>query len=567
MLLKQSTARNLTVFMTDATDHVTGKTGLTLTMIASKDGAAFASVTPVVTELVNGFYSLALTTTHTNTLGDFAMHITGTGADPTDLIEQVVVDLPGATVASVSGAVGSVTGAVGSVTGITSSDVGAIKAKTDNLPATPASQSDVTTVGTTANTINTRIGAPVGASISADIAAVKSSITTVQTTVNTINAGVSGIPTNPLLTNDARLNHLDADISTRLATSSYTAPDNTDIAAIKLKTDNLPAAPAAVSDVTTVGTAVSSLSAKIGTPAGASVSADIAAIETNAVAIKGKTDNLPAAPAAVSDVTTVGTAVAALSTKIGTPTGASIAFDIGTKAGTSQLTGVETKVTDNGNLLQAINAKVDGIDGISTDLSALTDTIGSPATDTIADDIAANAPDNSSIVIALNNTNTILTEIGSPATGTITGDIAQIHSLANTIKSRTDGLPDNPADGDILGVPVLATIADDIAAVKAKTDNLPALPAARTFARHIAYAGFSFPMVDINGNDLTGGGITATRVIDGGVETACDNAVAEIGHGLYKINLTANDMNGKNITLVFSAVGALKTRALLVTEG
>jgi hypothetical protein len=38
------------------------------------------------------------------------------------------------------------------------------------------------------------------------------------------------------------LDHLDADISTRLAASSYTAPDNTDIAAIKAKTDLIPAA-------------------------------------------------------------------------------------------------------------------------------------------------------------------------------------------------------------------------------------------------------------------------------------------------------------------------------------
>jgi hypothetical protein len=37
--------------------------------------------------------------------------------------------------------VASVTGAVGSVTGLTASDVGAIKAKTDNLPSDPADQS------------------------------------------------------------------------------------------------------------------------------------------------------------------------------------------------------------------------------------------------------------------------------------------------------------------------------------------------------------------------------------------------------------------------------------------
>lgn len=98
-------------------------------------------------------------------------------------------------VGSVTGAVGSVTGAVGSVTGLTASDVGAIKAKTDNLPAAPADESLVIAA---TNAIYSRIGAPAGASVSADIAAVK-----------------------------------------------------VDTAAVKAKTDNLPASPAAVSDIPT----------------------------------------------------------------------------------------------------------------------------------------------------------------------------------------------------------------------------------------------------------------------------------------------------------------------------
>jgi len=96
MLLKQSTARSLAVFMTSSSDHVTGATGLTLTITASKDGGAFASISPTVTELANGWYKLALTTAHTDTLGDLALHIASAGADPTDLVRQVVEDLPGA---------------------------------------------------------------------------------------------------------------------------------------------------------------------------------------------------------------------------------------------------------------------------------------------------------------------------------------------------------------------------------------------------------------------------------------------------------------------------------------
>src|SRR3954464_13262830 len=100
MLLKQSTARNRMILMVDSSDHITGKTGLTLTITASKDGAAFASISPTVTERGNGWYNVALTSSHTDTLGDLAVHITATGADPTDFCAVVEVDRSGATVAS-----------------------------------------------------------------------------------------------------------------------------------------------------------------------------------------------------------------------------------------------------------------------------------------------------------------------------------------------------------------------------------------------------------------------------------------------------------------------------------
>lgn len=63
----------------------------------------------------------------------------------------------------------SVTGAVGSVTGLTASDVGAIKAKTDNLPSDPADESLIIAA---TNSLAALIGTP-ATSVSADIAAVK----------------------------------------------------------------------------------------------------------------------------------------------------------------------------------------------------------------------------------------------------------------------------------------------------------------------------------------------------------------------------------------------------------
>lgn len=94
MLLKQSTARNKVILMVDASDSKSGKTGLTLAVKLSKNGAAFATITPTVTELEAGLYTLGLTTSHTDTLGDFALHITGSGADPTDTVDQIFADFP-----------------------------------------------------------------------------------------------------------------------------------------------------------------------------------------------------------------------------------------------------------------------------------------------------------------------------------------------------------------------------------------------------------------------------------------------------------------------------------------
>ena len=89
MQIPQRTTSNRPVLMIDSTDHVTGKTGLTLTITASKNGAAFAATSPTVTELATGWYNIALTSTLTDTVGALALHVTGAGADPTDTFDEV----------------------------------------------------------------------------------------------------------------------------------------------------------------------------------------------------------------------------------------------------------------------------------------------------------------------------------------------------------------------------------------------------------------------------------------------------------------------------------------------
>jgi hypothetical protein len=90
MELKQSATRTRTFLMIDAADHISGKTGLTVTVTVSKNGGVFAAAAGAVSEVGNGWYKVAYTIADTNTLGDLSAHATATGADPTDWQDQVV---------------------------------------------------------------------------------------------------------------------------------------------------------------------------------------------------------------------------------------------------------------------------------------------------------------------------------------------------------------------------------------------------------------------------------------------------------------------------------------------
>lgn len=88
-----STTYHIAFLMVDSADHITGKTGLTVTLTASKNATAFGAVSGAVTEIANGWYKWAANATDRDTLGSLALHATATGADPTDdLYEIVTVD-------------------------------------------------------------------------------------------------------------------------------------------------------------------------------------------------------------------------------------------------------------------------------------------------------------------------------------------------------------------------------------------------------------------------------------------------------------------------------------------
>jgi len=81
---KNTAFSNIYVLMVDSIDHVTPKTGLTLTVQRSLDGAAFGAATGTAAEISNGMYQFDATAADMN--GDtITFRFSGTGADDTFL--------------------------------------------------------------------------------------------------------------------------------------------------------------------------------------------------------------------------------------------------------------------------------------------------------------------------------------------------------------------------------------------------------------------------------------------------------------------------------------------------
>jgi hypothetical protein len=89
--LDQNTAANVMVLMVLSSDSKTGATGKTLSIELSKNGGSFAAISPTVTEVDHGWYSIALTAAMTDTLGDLVLHVNAADCDPTDKVSQVFV--------------------------------------------------------------------------------------------------------------------------------------------------------------------------------------------------------------------------------------------------------------------------------------------------------------------------------------------------------------------------------------------------------------------------------------------------------------------------------------------
>ncbi len=89
-LTNGSTSKKVMIFMADSSDHITGKTGLTVTVTKSKNGAAFGAWSGSVAEVSSGWYACTPAAGDVDTDGIMVVHGSATGADPADVMVEVL---------------------------------------------------------------------------------------------------------------------------------------------------------------------------------------------------------------------------------------------------------------------------------------------------------------------------------------------------------------------------------------------------------------------------------------------------------------------------------------------
>ena len=382
--------------------------------------------------------------------------------------------------------------------------IAAVQAKTDNLPADPADESSIEAAITAAHgTTDGKVDAMasvIGNIHDTDLPAVKSETAA-------IKAKTDNLPASPA--NEATLTTLHGHIDDILGDTAEFQAELADggrtdllIDGIKAKTDNLPADPADESAIEAAITAAhSTTDTKLNTIDGILDDlhdTHLPAIKSETAAIKAKTDNLPASPAAVGSAMTLSAAYDAAKSAAsqasvdvvdgilddlhGTDLPAVKAETAAIKAKTDNL---PADPADESAIEAAITAAHATTDGKIDTVDGIVDTIASAVADIHDTDLPAVKTETAAIKVVTDNlagmyetdgpvkrftANSLelgpVTESGESVTDWTVGEREQIRSALGV-----DGDKAAATGGQLQA---LDTVAD---AIKAKTDNLPADPA------------------------------------------------------------------------------------------
>ena len=85
--------------------------------------------------------------------------------------------------------------------------------------------------------------------------------------------------------------------------------------------------------------------------------------------------------------------------------------------------------------------------------------------------------------------------------------------------------------------------------------------------KNTGFSNFMFPMFDATTkNPKAGLTVTAERAIDGNPFAPCSASAVELSNGVYRISLSASDLNGNKIMFRFSAPGADDQLVEIITQ-
>ena len=146
-------------------------------------------------------------------------------------------------------------------------------------------------------------------------------------------------------------------------------------------------------------------------------------------------------------------------------------------------------------------------------------------------------------------------------------------TLADTNELQTDDVPTLIAavqtEVDKIGTPADTDVSTDIANIKTDTTAILADTVSLGITKNATFSNLEFLMVDATdfATPETGLTVTGQMSIDGAAFANINGTIAEVGSGIYQVDLTAADTNGDVITYKFASAGAadrfvtIKTRA------
>jgi len=419
----------------------------------------------------------------------------------TALTANITGNLSGS-VGSVTGAAGSVTGAVGSVTGSVGSVTGAVGSVTGNVGGNVVGSVASVTARVTANTdqlagqtVTAAVGVTFPASVASPTNLTAGTITTVSGnvagSVGSVTGAVGSVTGAVGSVTGLTASNLDATVSSRLASASYTAPDNvtiaaiagyvdTEVAAIKAKTDLIPASPAAVGDVPTVAAVADAVWDEV---LSGHLTAGTTGNALNAAGAAGDpwTTALPGVYGAGTAGKIIGDNVNATISSRSTFAGGAVASVTGTVGGIAGTTQTLDALQTAQNSAHGAGSWATAI-GFSTHSAADVWASGTRTLTSLGTVVADTA---TAVWAAVTRTLTAGTNIalakGIGVTGFNDLDASGVRTAVGlgsaNLDTQLDALPTNAELATALGTADDATLAQ-IALVKAKTDLIPASPAA-----------------------------------------------------------------------------------------